>query len=184
MRYFYFSILSFFLIIPLKVFPLDAVEVLTGYSKANLKEKSDYQGLPLFVSFDFSLPFNKDNNSKPTKHNLEFSFEPFFQYISSPDNNLEIGTNFLIKYSFNIFPKITPYFKGGLGFLYMSQHTREQSTQYNFLPQFGGGISFSLNKKTSLLFEYRRRHLSNASLKHPNKGINSNIFLGGLLFKF
>lgn len=62
----------------------------------------------------------------------------------------------------------------------MSQHTLEQSTQYNFLPQAGAGLIYFLKPDLGLNLGYRYRHLSNSSLKRSNKGINVDMILAGL----
>lgn len=66
----------------------------------------------------------------------------------------------------------------------MTQHTNEQSTQYNFIPQIGGGVSYDWKEDVSFDFEYRYRHLSNANRKLPNDGINMNMFLAGVTWKY
>jgi hypothetical protein len=119
-----------------------------------------------------------------TKGRADFILEPFVNAISSPASNVEAGSNFLLQYVFPLNKKFQPYIKGGLGVLYMSQHTLEQSTQYNFLPQGAAGIQYFLKDNLAINLEYRYRHLSNASLKDPNSGIDSNLYLCGVTFFF
>ena len=77
-----------------------------------------------------------------------------------------------------------PYVKFGAGPVYISQHTREQSTQFNFVDTAGVGFNWFYKENLAFSFEYRYRHLSNASIKHPNKGIDTNSFLVGMSFFF
>lgn len=174
----------FFLSISLKGLCIDALELFSGWLEADLRAKQDYEGVPVFVSFDFNIKSAFDKINWKIKGNTDFIVEPFSTLILSPDTNVEVGVNFLLKYIYPLSPKIKPYFKGGVGILYMSQHTQEQSTQYNFLPQVSIGLHYFLNKKTALSWEYRYRHLSNASTGHPNKGIDGNLILGGISFFF
>ena len=76
------------------------------------------------------------------------------------------------------------YFKIGVGAVYMSQHTEEQSTQFNFVPQTGVGVHCFIKENTALSFEYRLRHLSNCSINQPNNGIDAELFLAGVALFF
>ena len=108
--------------------------------------------------------------------------EPFINTILRPETNIEVGCNFLIKYVFPFTEVFQPYIRGGLGILYMSQHTVEQATQWNLLPQIGLGFHSFIDQEIALSGEYRYRHLSNASIKLPNNGIDADLFLGGVAF--
>lgn len=165
-------------------YALEGVEVLSGFFEANLKERDDYQGIPLMVSFNFDAkPAFSRIGFKP-QGRLEFLVEPFANTIISPEANVEVGSNFLVKYAFPLSDKIQPYFKGGLGALYMSQKTHEQSTRYNFLPQAGVGCHFFVKDNTALSVEYRYRHLSNNGFGSRNGGIDANMALAGVSFFF
>ena len=110
--------------------------------------------------------------------------EPFAAAILSPEKNAEVGSNFLVKYVYPLSDTLQPYFKGGLGALYMSQKTSEQSTQYNFLPQAGVGCHLFVREDVALSVEYRYRHLSNNSFGSRNGGIDTNMALAGVSFFF
>jgi hypothetical protein len=175
-------------ILLLSIFPwgfcLDGLEIFGGWLHADLREKGNYQGIPLLISFDFNAKHIFDRVGVRIKGNLDLVVEPFVNLIISPDTNVEIGSNFLVKYTFSLTRKTKPYIKGGLGILYMSQHTREQATQYNFLPQICLGFHYFFEEKKALSFECRYRHLSNSSIKYPNKGIDAYLVLGGISLLF
>lgn len=173
----------FIAIVP-DLYALDSIDFLFGYLEADLKEKDDYQVLPLMVGFNFAAKPLLERIGLEIPGKVNFIVEPFVNTVISPSKNIEVGSNFLIKYTMPLSEKIHPYLKGGVGALYMSQHTLEQSTQYNFLPQAGGGLQYLINEKVALNFEYRWRHLSNASIKSPNSGIDANLFLCGISFFF
>jgi len=157
------------------------IGLLSGYSYGSLKDKDDYELVPLILRIGFDLkPFlNKFNID--SKGLVEFLLEPFANTVISPDNNAEVGFNLLFRYAFPLTERFYPYIEGGVGFVYMTQHTLEQSTQYNFVPQGGVGVIYFIKKnKLALNAGYRYRHLSNASIKSPNGGINVNMFLAGL----
>ena len=163
---------------------LDSIDILTGFLEADLKDKDDYQGIPLLVSLNFDAKPLFSKVGIETQGRLNFTVEPFANTIISPDNNVEVGSNFLLKYVFPLSETFQPFFKGGLGVLYMSQKTNEQSTQYNFLPQAGVGFHLFYKDNAALTFEYRYRHLSNNSFGSRNGGIDANMILAGVSFFF
>ena len=159
---------------------LKEIGIFSGYASGPLDEKPDYE-LVLTI-FRLGLDLNPFINKfgLDTKGLLELQLEPFINTVVSPNNNVEIGSNFVLKYAFPLTKKFYPYVEGGLGMLYMSQHTREQSTQYNFLPQGGVGLMYFLKDNLALTVGYRYRHLSNNSFKSPNSGINVDMYLAGI----
>jgi hypothetical protein len=177
-----------FLSLPFTLYALDGIELLTGYfgvAQKDLEEThSTYEGVPLFVSLDFDMKPLLENIGIKTKGRIDFALEPFANTILKPNDNIEAGSNFLLKYVFPLTEKFQPYLKGGEGISYMSQHTREQSTQYNFLSQAAAGFHYFIKDDLALTIEYRYRHLSNASISHPNNGINTDFILGGITYYF
>lgn len=165
-------------------FCFEALEIFSGFLSAELTGKADYECMPLLVAFDFDSRPLLEKIGVSASERLDLVIEPFLTPVISPDSNIEVGTNFLVKYSLPVTSAVSPYIKAGVGLLYMSQHTREQSTQVNFLPQAGAGLHFFVDKSKALSFEYRFRHLSNASLKQPNKGIDAHMYLAGFSFFF
>jgi len=170
---------------PEAVKSLEAVEILTGFSWSRLMESRNYDAFPIMVAFDFDLrPLTKKINLNPASL-LQFQIEPFLTSIARPRSNVEAGIGFALK--IGLLPqtsKIQPYLKGGVGFDYMSLHTWEQSTQFNFIEYGGGGIHYFFQKNLALTLEWRRRHLSNAGMRKPNHGINTDFALAGLTYNF
>ena len=183
-KLFVLSTIVVMLFISQNIYALDGIEIYSGFFEANLKNNDDYQGIPLLVSLNYSVKEAFSKIGLNTKGKVDFVLEPFANTIISPEANVEVGSNFLIKYVFPLSEKIQPYFKGGLGVLYMSQKTEEQGTQYNFLPQAGVGVHFFIDENTALSCEYRYRHLSNNSFDDRNGGIDANMALVGISFFF
>jgi hypothetical protein len=164
---------------------LQGVEFLTGFSQSKLHAKGNYQSIPLIVDFDFNLKPLVKKIGLDLPGLLQFQLEPFISPVYEPNANVEIGNAFAFK--IGIFPDtwaLQPYVKAAAGMVYMTQHTREQSTQFNFIEYGGTGIHYFFNKNTALTLEGRFRHLSNASIDHPNHGINSAFFLAGIAVLF
>ncbi|MDD5195523.1 MAG: acyloxyacyl hydrolase [Candidatus Omnitrophica bacterium] len=175
-------------VIPLTLYALDGVEVLSGYFGVTQKDldetHSTYEGVPLFVGLIYDVKPVAEKIGIKTAGRLDFILEPFANTILKPNDNVEAGSNFLLKYAFPLTEKFQPYLKGGEGISYMSVHTREQATQYNFLSQAAAGFQYFVNENLSVAVEYRYRHLSNASIDHPNNGINTDFVLGGVTYYF
>ncbi|MCX5701974.1 MAG: acyloxyacyl hydrolase [Candidatus Omnitrophica bacterium] len=164
---------------------IQGIEFLTGYGLAKLDLQGSYRVIPLFIDFDFDLKTLTQKIGINPPGLLQFVLEPFLFYAFDPHSNAEIGNNFLLKIGFlPMDAKLQPYFKGGLGLLYMSQHTREQSTQFNFNEHAGIGIHYFFKKNTAFTLEYRYRHASNAGIKQPNSGINTNFIICGISQSF
>jgi len=164
---------------------LKAIEVLSGFGVAKLHQQGDYRTVPFFVDFDFNLKplIQKKGINYPGL--LQFVIEPFASYVFDPHNNAEFGNNFAIK--LGLVPDdwaIQPYFKGGVGLMYLTQHFREQGTQFNFNEYAGFGLHYFFTKNIAMTLEYRYRHISNAGIEQPNHGIGTNIGLGGVSYFF
>lgn len=165
---------------------LKGIEVLTGYGIGKLRVgQGTFHAVPLFVDLDYDIKgfFEKIHLNTPGL--MEFVLEPFASYIVDPRSDAEIGTNFLIK--IGILPetsKIQPYFKGGVGMLYMTLHTVEQSTQFNFNEYAGLGVHYFFRKNMAFTLEYRFRHVSNAGIDSPNTGLNTNFAICGVSFRY
>lgn len=164
---------------------LQGIEVLTGFGWAELKQQKDYHMYPLNVDFDFNLKkFTRKIGFNPPML-LQLQIEPFISGVTQPRSNVEAGNAFAVKVG--LLPDtfmIQPYIKAAAGMLYMSQHTREQSTQFNFYEYGGAGLHVFFNKNTAITAEYRFRHVSNAGIDEPNGGINSQFALLGLAYQF
>lgn len=163
----------------------DSVEFLTGFGWNRLQRQSNYNLYPFLFDFNFSLkPLLKKINFSPPPL-LQIQLEPFISAVTRPKSNIETGASFFFK--FGILPetsKIQPYIKLGFGLVYMTQHTEEQSTKFNFTETGCAGLHYFLTKNIGLSAEYRFRHLSNAGLDSPNHGINTKFAVLGVTYKF
>lgn len=161
------------------------IEFLGGYGNANLHEKERYQLIPVFVDFDFDLKPLFANTKFIYPGMLQFIEEPFLAYVFDPGQNMEVGNNFLLK--IGLVPdtwKLQPYIKAGIGIVYMTQHTRQQGTQFNFNEYVGLGAHCFIRDNIGLTLECRYRHLSNADIKKPNRGIDTYYGLVGIAYRF
>ncbi|MDD3295956.1 MAG: acyloxyacyl hydrolase [Candidatus Omnitrophica bacterium] len=163
---------------------ISSFSFLGGFIEEENKYEDHYKGIPLFFSFGFDAKPFFSKIGLHTKGRLEFVLEPFVNAMFEPKANVELGSNFLIEYAFPLTKKFQPYIKGGLGVAWMSQHIEEQATQYNFLPQGALGFHYLIKDNVALSCEFRHRHLSNAGIKDPNKGVDASLYLAGFTFYF
>lgn len=161
------------------------VEVYSGWGQASLKTKQDYHYIPLIVDFDFDIKNLSQTLRSKYPGLLEFQIEPIFSLVLQPNHNIEIGNTFALKAGF--LPetaRFQPYVLAGFGGIFITQHTLEQCTQLNFSEHVGGGAHYFFNKNMGLNFQIRYRHISNADIKKPNKGITGCMTLFGVTQKF
>ncbi len=163
---------------------LSSIGFLTGYMKGSLEDKPDYEVVPLMLSFGFDLKPLAEKIGVDTKGILEFQVEPFINPVIEPENSIETGVNLLIKYAFPLNKKLMPYIKFGAGPSFMGMDIREQGTRFNFVDTAGAGLSWFIKKNLSVDLEYRFRHLSNASIDSPNRGVETHSVLMGFSWKF
>jgi hypothetical protein len=164
---------------------LEGIEFFTGYGWGKLHHEQNFNTTPFIVDFDFDLkPLVQKLNLHP-KQLLQFQIEPFASFITSPDNNVETGVSFFLKTGF--LPqtsKIQPFILAGAGLDYMTQHTKSQSTQFNFTEQFGIGFHYFFRENIAFTLQGRIRHLSNCDIRRPNIGINTQFVIAGVSYKF
>ncbi|OGX16032.1 MAG: hypothetical protein A2166_05305 [Omnitrophica WOR_2 bacterium RBG_13_41_10] len=162
-----------------------AIEMLTGFARSELKREKDSFMVPFIFAFDFDIKptLEKFGISPPSL--VELQLEPSVCYIYQPRPNVETNGTFALK--LGLLPedfKFQPYLKIGAGISFMSQHVREQATQFNLLEYYGAGAHYFLNKNLALTLDCRYRHLSNCGTKSPNHGINSLFFVAGTTYRF
>ncbi|MBV8205449.1 MAG: acyloxyacyl hydrolase [Acidobacteria bacterium] len=80
-------------------------------------------------------------------------------------------------FSFRNTSKLRPFFDTAGGILYFNDQVPiAQSSQFNFMFHFGGGIELYRNGSHFLTLGFRYHHISNADTAHFNPGIDSNLF--------
>jgi hypothetical protein len=164
---------------------LTQVEFLTGFSQSSLKKQGMYRAAPLLhavFDFDAKVIFPKCERFPGL---LQLQIEPYIDPIYAPDPNIAFGSYFMLKVG--IVPesfKLQPYLRMGPGVTYMTLHTYEQGSVFNFSELGCAGAHYLISKNMALTVEYGFRHLSNAGLDDPNHGINTHFALVGVAYRF
>lgn len=155
--------------------------VFSGWASGKLKyNQGNYEMVPLHFQLGFDITSLLENINLEPKGKLKFVFEPFLNTILRPNENVEAGNNFILKYSHPLTQRFSVYCEGGLGLLYTTQHTYEQGTQFNFSQHLGAGFSYLFSENKAINLGYRYRHFSNAEIEEPNAGIDMDFFLIGI----
>lgn len=153
-----------------------------GYGNGTITE-GDYTTLLIIahIGMDINryIPALRD-----TRGTLSFFFEPQFNPVLTPSSQYEFGVGVGFQYSYPVTEFISPYILAVTGPQYISVTSTHQANGLNFASAIGAGLYFSLTKNMSLNLGYRYRHVSNADLKQPNGGINSQMVIMGLSFYF
>jgi len=79
-------------------------------------------------------------------------------------------------------PQLRPYFEAGIGAIYTDFRVEGQGLRFNFNPQLGIGAELLQKDGPSSFVALRLHHLSNGSLYHDNRGVNSLVLQVGRFF--
>ena len=140
-------------------------------------------------SLRFGLMLTNPRGSAFFAGNYEFVAEIFGAPIFQGVGNVTAGATLFIRYNF-IQPggRVTPYMQIGAGAVYtdISEHESRAlvSLPVEFNLQGAGGLRFVVDRDWSILVEAGYRHISNATIKLPNRGIDSVGGDLGLAFSF
>ena len=134
---------------------------------------------PIFLMGDFSWQFGK------TKRNdfLAFYLEPQFNLVATiRPVDIEFGANIGLRYYQQLSPKFYLYQMLGSGPHFITADLPRQARGFIFSDNLVVGFFKEVDQKRSLFlnFQFGVRHISNASTKQPNAGVNSLQVMVGL----
>jgi len=115
---------------------------------------------------------------------FSFHIEPQLLWNHEPNKGDAYGGGILIRYNLWAHRRFVPFIEGGAGFMGVDFDLINQRDGFNFLLQGGVGAHFFLTDRTALLAGWRYHHMSNAGTRHPNVGINANLFQFGVTYYF
>lgn len=111
---------------------------------------------------------------------LEIVGEPGYFTVFEGRTAHAWGLAALIKYNVWTGTRLTPFLEGGAGVSYATIRVPRRGTNFNFTPQAGIGFHYAVGERSTLDFEWRYHHFSNAGISDANPGINISSFLLGL----
>ena len=152
--------------------------LLIGYGTSNIADGRHYEPILLIWQLSKDLrpywePLKKHQGS------LSFIFEPQLNLAFNPRSDVEFGIGLGLKYTYPLMDRLHLYILGSTGPHYMALQTDEQASGFIFADTVGVGLSYRLTPGSAISLGYRYRHLSNAGLKSPNSGVNTQFFTIG-----
>jgi hypothetical protein len=152
---------------------------LSGYG---FGENTDSKYRPLYFMADFAKAFN--NRTAGKKMFLTWYLEPQINLIfTERPLDFEVGTNIGLRNHIKFSDNFYFYQMIGSGPHYYSAKVSRQAPGFLFSDNWAIGTYNRISKANSLFLnlQLRFRHMSNASLKKPNGGINTFNFLVGIM---
>jgi hypothetical protein len=110
------------------------------------------------------------------KGNLEISgeFLPVF-LVDQGDTTYGASATLLFRHFLSPGSRWRPYVALGFGALATKRGVPEGEARVNFTPQIGLGLSYSIDERFVLYFDYRLHHMSDGGRGNHNPGINSSF---------
>ena len=145
---------------------------ITGISFLNLTPRLSY------------LPF-RPFGSGLLKSALEPGLEGWFQYYLEPSKSYTAeGLKVALRYHFIGLGPLVPYLEATAGVGGTTLNVNEIRSNFTFVLEGGGGVSYFVAPAWSVNVGYRFQHISNADLAGPNRGVNSNTGVLGVSYHF
>jgi hypothetical protein len=163
-----------------------AVGLLSGYGwghqlAGSREDALDTETVPIFPRWSIELT-DVFGEGAFYEGNLEFSFEGIFLVETQPHAGSAFGGAPGLRYNALASKRVVPYAGVGAGLLDLDYDLRTQRDGFNFVLHAELGINTFLTERLALSTGARYLHVSNARIRHPNKGIDMTFVLIGLTF--
>lgn len=157
---------------------LQELGITTGYGPS---ERGDVTIVPLYLRFAWLFPDLIDEPLARHDINFRWFIEPWIAGVTNHQNAVEVGVTpigFEIEYDAG--QRVVPFISGGLGAMYTGLQGLELGGPFEFSSGGGAGLRFFLEQQLAITLSYRWRHISNAGIEEPNRGLDTNFILIGL----
>ncbi|MEW6272451.1 MAG: acyloxyacyl hydrolase [Thermodesulfobacteriota bacterium] len=157
---------------------LQEMGVASGYG---FSERGNVQVIPLFLRFGWFFPDVIDEPLARHGVNLEWMVEPWIAGVTNHQDAVEVGVHpIVLKLAYDRGQWVVPYLTAGTGVMYTGLQGLELGGPFEFSSYGGGGIQFFFTDQLGLNLSYRWRHISNAGIEEPNRGLDTQFVLIGL----
>jgi len=116
--------------------------------------------------------------------NLELLVELFAGGQFKPNDRYFVGPTALIRYNFATRSHWMPFVDAGAGVSATNIEGPDLTGTFQFNIQAGAGTHYFLSDRTALTVQYRWLHFSNAGIREPNHGTNTQMFHVGISWFF
>ncbi len=145
------------------------------------KERHDLASASANVGWVFTGVIAAD---KWYRGNLELLVELFGGWQFNPNSRYFVGLTPFIRYNFATGCRWMPFVEFGAGVSATNIGGCDLSGTFQFNLQPGVGIHYFLNDQTALTVQYHWLHFSNAGIREPNHGTNTQMFQVGMSWFF
>lgn len=155
---------------------------MVGYGVGNVAE-GGYEPMFLLCHLGYDVT-PRIAALKDAAGTLSIFVEPQIVPVFNRETNIEFGVGLGVKYRYPLSEMVSYYALLSVGPHYVTVDTTDQANGFIFSDTIGLGLAFFLSETFSFNMEYRLRHMSNAGLDSPNRGINTHNVLAGVSFFF
>lgn len=151
-----------------------------GFSNEVLPERKEYQPLTILPYFNYYI--SKSNTAAQLSIYAEPQLTPViidYQYSRRKIVEYEFGMNGGLIFNYRI-GDFNIYTGAGSGPNFISMQTRQQADGFLFSDNFFLGLKKEMKGNYQLDAQFRVRHISNAGLQTPNKGIDNMFAVAGI----
>lgn len=105
---------------------------------------------------------------------IRIALELLGSVIEDHQSAAEVALSPLIfDYRYDRGGRVVPFVEGGEGVVLNWLHGLDLGGPFEFSSQAGGGIHLFVNRTDALTIDFRIRHISNAGIRSPNRGLNT-----------
>ena len=161
---------------PKQFFSEKGFKIGTSAYSIELPEGQNYKPLLLMGNFGWEL------TKKEKKGKWWVMFEPQINpvFLDNKPKELEFGINVAIRYKYKIGENSFFYSQLGSGPHFITISTDRQAHGYIFSDNLAIGLSNKISGNWNLDTEFRIRHISNANIMKPNRGMNNLFIIVGI----
>jgi lipid A 3-O-deacylase len=116
--------------------------------------------------------------------NWELTGELFSGAQFHPEIRYIVGITPLLRYNFVTGGRWVPFVNLGSGVSLTDIGRPDLGGTFQFVSQGGGGLHYFFRRDAALTVEHRWVHVSNAGIKEPNFGANTQMFMAGIAWFF
>lgn len=157
---------------------LQELAVTTGYG---FSDRGNVQIVPLYARFAWLFPEVIDEPLARNDLNLKWFLEPWIAGVTNHQDAIEVGiTPIGLKLDYDAGQQVVPFVIAGTGAMYTGLQGLDLGGPFEFASFGGAGIELFLTDTLAMSFQWRWRHISNAGLKDPNRGLDTQFVLIGL----
>lgn len=152
--------------------------VLAGYGPSS---RDNIFLVPLFGRVGWALPDIVDEPLQEYDIDLNWMVEAWVAGVFDGQDAFEGGVApIVLKLDYDFGQRFVPFGIGGVGAMYTGLQGQDLGGPFEFASFVGVGLHTFLTDRLALTLSWRIRHISNAGIKDPNRGLNTNFFLIGL----